>query len=611
MSATTFVGLVNELVFAVVFVVTVARAARLRTTPSVDIAVFFGLIVAAQQLGNLFELLGLEDSLVASKVSLVVIPWLPYLLLRIADHFASQGRPIMLGALLAAVAVTVLGVVSPIPLPGVVAAVVVGWFAIGGGYASVAFIREARRARGVTARRLVACAIGSGLLAIALLIALVGLFVPPVTDWTGIVTQLMITGGGVAYYVGFATPTWLRRAWQEPSVRLFLAHSAELTREPDEAAMIRRLEELAAEVIGVQSAAIGVATADGRTLRWTVPDGQPNETPADEWLAGRAFTAGRAVFSRRPVEDDPDNADTYRQLGIGAIMAAPMQVGERRYGVLLLHAPRPPLFAYSDLDLTAVLAQQAGGILEARRLLHEAAEVQARAVATRAKEDFLSAAAHDLRTPLSSMMLRAELLKKRMERDGSAHLPAVDAVLADASRVTEFVNDLLDAARAEEGRLSTTTERFDLAELAREAVASLPADEHEVTLDASETWVPGDRRRVHQVLDNLLSNARKYSPDGGPIEITITESDGMARVSVSDRGIGVTPEDLPHLFQRFSRGANIDDRRFSGLGLGLYICRRIVEEHGGRIWAESEQGVGTTMHVALPSTAASQGADDG
>jgi signal transduction histidine kinase len=197
-----------------------------------------------------------------------------------------------------------------------------------------------------------------------------------------------------------------------------------------------------------------------------------------------------------------------------------------------------------------------------------------------------------------------------MQRDGSPHLEAVEAVIADAGRVSEFVSDLLDAARAEQGRLSTAQEPVDLAELARETADDLAGGGHEVRLTAGEALVTGDRRRLQQVVENLLSNARKYSPDGGPIDVEVETADGAARLTVRDRGIGVAPDDLPNLFQRFSRGRNVDDRRFSGLGLGLYICRRIVEEHGGRIWADSEVGAGTTMYVEIPSSGANRGAGD-
>jgi signal transduction histidine kinase len=602
LTAPEFVSIANEIIFAVIFIVTAMRAARLRTVPSLDIAVLFGLIVAAQQLTNLLELIGLEESVVAAKVSLVVLPWLAYGLLRITDHFAPQRRWFMLGAVSLTVAVTVVALVSPVPTPNAVVVLVVAWFVVGGSYASFTFIGEARRAPGVTSRRLAAAALGSGLLAVALVVAVLALLAPVISAWASILTQLLITAAGLSYYVGFATPTWLRRAWQEPSIRTFLAHSAELTREPDETAMIRDLQRLAAEALGVPNAAVGLASPDGRVLRWVATD-DPQETPSDQWIAGRAFTERRAVFSRSPMTDDPENAEGYREAGVEAIMAAPIEVGEHRFGVLLFHAPRVPLFAYTDLQLSVVLAQQAAGILESRQLLREAAEVQAREVAARAKEDFLSAAAHDLRTPLSSMVLRAELLRKRLERDESPHLAAVDAVLEDARRVTEFVGDLLDAARAEQGRLSMTEEPIDLAEVTRETAERFRSgNQHDLSVTApAEAWVTGDRRRLQQVVENLLSNAKKYSPDGGPIAVEVATTDGMARVSVRDRGIGVAPEDQPNLFQRFSRGRNVDDRRFSGMGLGLYICRRIVEEHGGEIWAESELGVGTTMRFRLPS----------
>ena len=109
-----------------------------------------------------------------------------------------------------------------------------------------------------------------------------------------------------------------------------------------------------------------------------------------------------------------------------------------------------------------------------------------------------------------------------------------------------------------------------------------------------------DPRRIGQVLENLVDNAVKYSPDGSEVHIGVTQLDGHALIDVTDRGIGIPPEDLPQIFDRFHRASNVDDRRFAGMGLGLFICKGIVEQHGGRIWVESRMGSGSTFHVDLP-----------
>jgi signal transduction histidine kinase len=109
-----------------------------------------------------------------------------------------------------------------------------------------------------------------------------------------------------------------------------------------------------------------------------------------------------------------------------------------------------------------------------------------------------------------------------------------------------------------------------------------------------------DRLRIGQLLDNLVENAIKYSPAGGTVRVAVRASGNLAEVAVTDEGIGIPPDDLPHLFERFHRGANVDDRQFAGMGLGLYICRGIVEEHGGRIDVVSALGQGSTFRVTLP-----------
>jgi len=174
-------------------------------------------------------------------------------------------------------------------------------------------------------------------------------------------------------------------------------------------------------------------------------------------------------------------------------------------------------------------------------------------------------------------------------------------LVGEAQRLRRLVHELLDASRAERGQLLGAREPVDVVAVAREAAERRSDAAHDVQVLAEAPLVGElDQVRVGQLLDNLIENGVKYSPDGGQVSVRLWNEDGMIRISVTDRGIGVPMEDMPYLFERYHRGNNVDDRRFAGMGLGLFICRGIAEEHGGRIWAESNVGLGTTFHVAMP-----------
>jgi signal transduction histidine kinase len=320
-------------------------------------------------------------------------------------------------------------------------------------------------------------------------------------------------------------------------------------------------------------------------------------------FAGGAFEVPRPIYRPNPLLDIPVGAAKYLPRRVGAILAAPITAGERRLGVLTLIAQRAPIFAGSDIELASLLADQAAVILESRALIDHAARVRAREEATRLKEDFLSAAAHDLKTPLTTVVAQAEFLERRATRDPNApaDLAGIRRVVRESKRLAGLVGDLLDATRLEQGRLVGEREPVDLATLAHEICSHDVADLSSCQVEASAPVVGEyDRRRVEQLFQNLVENARKYSPERKPIKIKVWQQDREARISVEDSGIGIPAADLPRIFERFSRASNVDDRRFHGMGLGLFICRGIVEEHGGRIWVESEVGKGSTFHVALP-----------
>jgi signal transduction histidine kinase len=584
-----------------IFISVMLRATRQPTRAHTDMALFFGAIsfVIVVSRAAALARTTLPPWLMAVEVSVLMA--MPYILLRLVDDFTHvrtvTKRMAELGLAAAVVATFAAGLVTPVLL------YVVFYFFALSLYCAFAFVRAARRSRGVTRRRMEAISLGAILLGTGILIAgLAGLAATEDRAVLQAIGQLFSLGSGVAYYLGFAPPPILRRAWQEPELRTFLARAASLPRLPTTLDIVRELERGAANSTGT-AARIGLWQEDASKLRFWEDDGTTIDLEPGTHFAGRAFELQRPIFSTNPIRDNPDGAAVYRSRNVGAILAAPITAGERRLGVLTLSAQRSPIFAGSDIELAGLLADQAAVILESRALIDHATRVRAREEATRLKEDFLSAAAHDLKTPLTTVVAQAEFLERRAVREPSApaDLAGIRRVVRESKRLASLVGDLLDATRLEQGRLVGEREPVDLATMAREICAHDAAGPISCDVDADIPVVGVyDRRRVEQLLQNLVENAKKYSPERTPVMVKVWQEHEEARVTVADSGIGIPAADLPQIFERFSRASNVDDKRFHGMGLGLFICRGIVEEHGGRIWVESEVGKGSTFHVALP-----------
>jgi signal transduction histidine kinase len=210
---------------------------------------------------------------------------------------------------------------------------------------------------------------------------------------------------------------------------------------------------------------------------------------------------------------------------------------------------------------------------------------------------------HDLKTPLTSIKGLAQLMLRRQEYSA----PSLVTIVSQSNHLERLINDLLDVARMEAGRLDLQLAPVDLGDVARQAVnqAQATTSRHMIRAEIIEQPIvhEWDGDRLGQVLQNLLTNAIKYSPDGGEIVVRVEDDPGHreARFAVSDCGIGIPREALPRLFSRFYR---VDESLTSGdgLGLGLYICRSLVEAHGGRIEVDSASGCGSSFTVRLPYT---------
>ena len=223
------------------------------------------------------------------------------------------------------------------------------------------------------------------------------------------------------------------------------------------------------------------------------------------------------------------------------------------------------------------------------------------------KSDFLRLASHEVRAPLTVLLGYIGLLEDGMfgEMPPSARSQVLPVLRTKVDELVALSEAMLQAARLDDGRMELEREPVDLRDLAREAasrVGPMLGTGHRLGLDCppSPVTVLGDRLRLLTVVVNLLANAVKYSPAGGEVRCTVRTGEGLAVLTVSDQGIGMDPEDLPRLFQRFTRVAQGVDSEIPGTGLGLYIARQLARKHGGDIIAASKRGVGSSFTVSLP-----------
>ncbi len=220
------------------------------------------------------------------------------------------------------------------------------------------------------------------------------------------------------------------------------------------------------------------------------------------------------------------------------------------------------------------------------------------------REDLLRAVSHDLRAPLTIILGQAQLLGGMLEKAGltGPERRSAEAVVTGAKRMNVMIQDLVDSVRLEAGQLRLEKRPVELrsfvSDLLERSVGVIEIGRVRVEIPPNLPPVSADANRLERILTNLLSNALKYSSPDTEVKVTAKATDGEVVVSVADRGVGIAPEDLPHMFERYYRAKAA--RKTEGLGLGLYISRMLVGAHGGRIWAESQPGKGSTFSFTLP-----------
>lgn len=588
------------LIFLVVMVDTLRRPGHVR----IEATLFFGVAAFILIESLVLRELNTSASSYLSALNAFLLLSLSYLLLRLVDSMSEVPSVVLrLGeftlALLALQSIAGLGDRRfTYVLPAV------AYFVIFTTYATLMAVRASRRVEGVTKHRLRAVAFGSIFLASIIAVAGITAIFPSIAgNGTHVTNEALALACGLSYFIAFATPVTLRRSWQEPVIRKFFSDAVALPQITDRGAILERLEDGVKVSLGAVAASVAIWDEDEGELIFPTGSIGVGRSTAESMIEGAAFLSQRTLYSSNLARDYPASADIYSALNVKSVVSAPITSRERRLGTLSVYLPGCPIFVDDDLALLRLMADQTGVILESRDLVEEETRLRAREEALKLRNDFLSSVAHDLKTPLTALVMQSQLLERRARRspDAPADTEGLHQIIVQTHRLRSFVEDLLDVQRSEDQGIALTYESCDIRSLIREIGQRVCVEPHSFVMeDAGNLDMAGDRARLTQLFDNIIGNAVKYSPDGGEIRVCAWQEGDRVHVTVSDRGIGISEEDLPYIFERHHRGANATKQGVHGIGLGLFICQVIVRAHGGTLSVESTPGRGSTFHVVVP-----------
>ena len=329
----------------------------------------------------------------------------------------------------------------------------------------------------------------------------------------------------------------------------------------------------------------------------------------DETLVGRAAGAGQPVQAANLALEVPDpHLEALQRHGWRSLLAVPLMRENEIIGALTVRRTVPGEFSQETIELLETLADQSAVAIHNARLFRELeVKTEELEVASRHKSEFLASMSHELRTPLNAVIGFSDVLLERMFGDLNERQ---DEYLRDirnsGQHLLELINEILDLSKVEAGRMElelgpvSLPNAIDhgLAMVRERAVSHRIALELDIAADVGIVWA--DELKVRQVLLNLLTNAVKFTGDGGTVAITARSVGDEVHVTVRDTGIGVAEPDQERIFEAFQRGGRTPQSSTEGTGLGLTLCKQIVELHGGRIWMTSRPGAGSTFAVALP-----------
>jgi len=379
--------------------------------------------------------------------------------------------------------------------------------------------------------------------------------------------------------------------------------------------LLRLIAQAATELTDTEASSIMLVDKDTGELRFEAINGtkkeemKPLTVPLEGSIAGWIAREGKPLLVPE-VRQDPrfySQVDETTDFETRSILGVPLQVKGEVIGVLeAINKTGDEIFTQDDMQTLSTLAAHATIAIENARLVTETQKAyEELSELDRLKSDFVAIASHELQTPLAVILGYASFLRE--EATGVAS-EQVDAVLQSALRLRSLIDDMVNLRHIETGEaeleleleqlslnklVATITAEFaSLAEAKKQSVS--------IKLASKPPTVEADRQKLHLVLANLLSNAIKFTPEGGRIQVEVETRENEVWVSARDTGIGIPPREQERIFDRFYQAEPSLTRRFEGMGLGLSIAKGMVELHGGRIWVESVEGMGSSFTFALP-----------
>ena len=349
-----------------------------------------------------------------------------------------------------------------------------------------------------------------------------------------------------------------------------------------------------------------------QTIASAIPEGLTGEFAIGEDLPGTVARTRLATLAAGPEEVARFPWVAGRDLSTS--MCAPLVAGGELIGTLILSAGKDRRFGEYDLRLLMLFAEQAAvAISNAQAYKRERESVSRLADLDRLKTDFVATVTHELKTPLTSLLGYAQILRKRATELNPEQREEFFSIMArQGERILRLIEELLQSSRLEAGAPKLRREPLDIkaiaAELEKELSSMSRSHDLEFNVPDKDLGLYGDATAIEHILTNLLENAIKYSKPDTTIRFSVEELGNEVHIKIADEGQGIEPEDLPFIFERF-RQAQGNGKTRNSVGLGLYIVRSLVNAHGGRVWADSKLEQGTTFTVALPRRNGSDGPD--